>query len=101
MEVEYSLTLEDLRAFRRFHIKKTESWRVWLIVGLLRVLLLTGLGFEGRDFLVRIDWITLLAVLGSMAGGVLLLLGILRWAEKRQYDKPENRWLFGSRRLAI
>jgi hypothetical protein len=109
MEVEYSLTLEDLRAFRRQHRrgrqkpprkKLVPDWVVWPVLFLLLFFIFLT-SEEPLAWLTR-PWVLLLA--GFVAGVVSIILlgvGVTRRAVRRFYDDPDNRWMFGSRRVSI
>ena len=109
MEVAYSLTLEDLRAFRRDLAQKKKrparkkvvpGWLFWALLAVVWALLI----WVNPDIL---DWfghgwgLFLLGFLTGILSLVFLALGLTRRSERRHYANPANARHFGPRRLGI
>jgi hypothetical protein len=109
MEVEYSLTAEDLEAFGRYHLKKgsqseekSRPWITWIAGGM--VLLLVASWSSSNDTRhLRWAWF----IMGFAMGGssVVALVVWMRKAAtnsiKALYTDEHSRWMFASRRLKI
>lgn len=108
MEIEYSLTAEDLTAFIRHHSKKgprpTGNIRVKLSSIVWGVVLLLVIAVNVNDAIRRL---TTSFVLGVVVG-VLAMIVMLIWmrkttlnAVKNLYEDEHARWVFSRRRLSL
>jgi hypothetical protein len=105
MEVEYELTLDDLRAFRRYHLRTTGRGRTISVGGLLLWLcvpvLLAAMLFLQPDWVLIIIAFFLGVAVGAFA--LLLLVVYLRLVHLRDEKAffERNPRLFERRRLSV
>jgi len=104
MEVEYTLTPEDNRAFRDYTLRRDEARSgrplmfVWgmLVPGLFVLFLVPTQMFE-RDLLYALG--------GGLLFGSFWLFGLALWKSRgdaRRFDNnPHNHWLFGKHRMTL
>jgi hypothetical protein len=108
MEIEYSLTAEDLAAFIRYHSKKgprpAGNIRVKLPSIVWVVVLLIVIAVIANDAIRRLTTSFVLGV--AVGGGAMIVL--LVWtrkatlnAVKNLYEDEHARWVFSRRRLSI
>jgi hypothetical protein len=112
MEIEYNLTLDDMKAFLRFHLKHGHKLKplplVRLVACIVSPAIVTFAGLAGWFWWhASTQWLS-----GCCAGvvvGFLVAVCVFGWLQKkilipntlRLYDKEECRWYFDRRRLKI
>lgn len=113
MEIEYGLTLEDVEAFVRFHLKhgpklkrQPAATALSVVVGIVSGLMV-ALSVLLDELLTYGTWLS-----GCCFGvliGLFLALLLLAWFQRkllvsstiRNYDNPQSRWFLAWRRLWI
>jgi hypothetical protein len=109
MEVAYSLTLEDLLAFRRDLAQKKKrparkkvvpGWLFWALLAVVWALLI-WVNPAILDWFGHGPGLFLLGFLTGVFSLIFLALGLTRRTERRYHANPANARLFGPRRLGI
>src|SRR5262245_35557094 len=112
MEVEYELTIADMKAFFRFHKKhgpklKPHPWARVILLGFAAVIVAMVLLPSWLTVNPRSKWVAAGFSIGAFAGIVLMVAFLFSLAMLgtsnmlRIYEREECRWLFARRRLKI